>query len=157
MMKIAIADNCQLAYDEYDFTPPRTNAEPVVLVHGFTKNRRFWFEWIPHVAQAFHAICVDQRGHGDSDALPSDFGMSIRAFSDDLAAFVRKVGLTSAHFVMAEFSSPIALDFAVAYQLEARGRIPMNTQWITRIAMLAWSTAGIGLAPGHACAQSYPN
>lgn len=113
--KIAISDNCQLAYDEYDFTPPWTDAEPLVLVHGFTKNRKFWFEWIPRVGKAFHVFCVDQRGHGDSDALPANFSMSIRAFSDDLAAFVGKLGLSSAHFVMAEFSSAIALDFAVAY------------------------------------------
>lgn len=59
MTKIAIADNCQLAYDEYDFTSRWTNAEPLVLMHGFTKNRKFWYEWIPQVAQASHVICVD--------------------------------------------------------------------------------------------------
>jgi tripartite-type tricarboxylate transporter receptor subunit TctC len=33
----------------------------------------------------------------------------------------------------------------------------MNTQWISRIAMLVWSAAGFGLVAGDARAQSYPN
>ena len=115
MANVTLANGKRLTYDEYDFTPPWGQAEPVVLVHGFSKNRKFWFEWIPHLAQHFRVIVPDQFGHGDSDPLPIDFKMAIRPFSDDLALMLNALGLESAHFVMAEFSSVIALDLAIAY------------------------------------------
>jgi pimeloyl-ACP methyl ester carboxylesterase len=115
MEKLQLPDGGYLAYDDYDFTPPWRQSEPVVLVHGFSKHRRYWFEFIPHIAQHFRVICPDWRGHGDSSPFPADFRMGLRPFSDDLAALVDGLGLESAHFVMAEFSSAIALDFAVAY------------------------------------------
>lgn len=105
----------RLAYDEYNCTPPWTRPATVVLVHGFTKNRRFFYDWIPELAKSYRVICVDQRGHGDSSPLPANFTMAIRDFSDDLADFANKLGLIHAHYVMAEFTSCIALDFAIAY------------------------------------------
>ncbi len=34
-----------LAYDECDGTPPAP-IETVILVPGFTKNRKFWYRWL---------------------------------------------------------------------------------------------------------------
>ena len=115
MANVTLENGKRLTYDDYDFTPPWVQAEPVVLIHGFSKNRKFWFEWIPHLAQHYRVIVPDLFGHGDSDPLPADFKMALRPFSDDLALFLKALDLKSAHFVMAEFSSVVALDFAVAH------------------------------------------
>ena len=115
MNKVAIDRDGQLAYDEFNCTTPWKPAETVVLVHGFTKNRLFWHDWIPELCKHYRVINVDQRGHGDSSPLPPDYKMVVRDFSDDMASFAKALKIERAHFVMAEFTSAIALDFAVAY------------------------------------------
>ena len=110
-----LPDGATLAYDVFDFTDPWTTPEPVILVHGFSKNRKFWFEWIPPLSRKYRVICPDQRGHGDSSAPPDGFQMALEPFADDLHAFLDALGLKSAHFVMAEFSSTVAVEFAIKY------------------------------------------
>jgi 3-oxoadipate enol-lactonase len=105
----------ELAYDEFDFGPPWERRDPLVLVHGFTKNRAFWFEWIPELARHFRVLNVDVRGHNQSSGVDGDFEMSLMPFSDDLAGFLDVLGIERAHFVMAEFSSAVGIDFAIRY------------------------------------------
>lgn len=115
MMRATLRDGAELAYDVFDFSDPWTEAEPLILVHGFSKNRLFWFDWIPALSRRYRVICVDQRGHGDSSVPSRDFDMALRPFADDMAAFLDALGLRSAHFVMAEFTSAVAIEFAIAY------------------------------------------
>jgi pimeloyl-ACP methyl ester carboxylesterase len=110
-----LPDGTGLAYDDYDFTTPWDPGEPVVLVHGFSKNRRMWYGWIPGLSARYRVIRVDQRGHGDSSPAPAGFQMALRPFAQDMAHFLDAIGLQSAHFVMAEFTSAVAIDFANAY------------------------------------------
>ena len=110
-----LPDGAKLAYDEYYFGPPWLEPETIILVHGFSKNRRFYYGWIAKLAERFRVIRVDQRGHGDSSAVPPGFQMALRPFSDDLAAFSRALGITRAHYVMAEFTSVVGIDFANTY------------------------------------------
>ena len=51
MNKVAIDRDGHLAYDEFNCTTPWKPAETVVLVHGFTKNRLFWHDWIPELCK----------------------------------------------------------------------------------------------------------
>jgi pimeloyl-ACP methyl ester carboxylesterase len=121
MMKtVSVSTGATLAYDDYDFTAPWDSAPPVVLVHGFSKNRRFWHAWIPALAARYRVIAPDQRAHGDSSPAPAGFRMALEPFSDDLAAFLDALGLETAHFVMAEFSSAVAVDFAGRYASRIR-------------------------------------
>lgn len=115
MPSATLPDGARLAYDDYDFTAPWEASEPVILLHGFSKNRLFWYGWIPGLAARYRVIRVDQRGHGDSSPVPDGFKMALRPFSQDLAHFLGALGLDSAHFVMAEFTSTVAIDFANAF------------------------------------------
>lgn len=115
MQSTELPNGVSIAYDAYDFTPPWIAAEPVLLVHGFSKNRSFWYPWIPALASRYRVICPDQRAHGDSSRAPADFRMSLRPFADDMAAFLDAQGIDKAHVVMAEFTSSVALEFAIAH------------------------------------------
>jgi 3-oxoadipate enol-lactonase len=97
--------------------------ESLVLVHGFSKNRKFWYGWIPALAARYRVIALDQRGHGDSSPPPAGFTMALRPFAQDLAAFLDALRLASAHFVMAEFSSAVAVDFATAFPERLRSLV----------------------------------
>lgn len=115
MPTATLPDGANLVYDDYDFTTPWDRGEPVILVHGFSKNRRMWYGWLPGLTSQYRVIRVDQRGHGDSSPPPADFKMALRPFSQDMADFLDTLGLKSAHFVMAEFTSAVAIDFANAF------------------------------------------
>ena len=110
-----LPDGAKLAYDLYDFTDPWRKPDTLVLVHGFSKNRKFWFEWIPQLARRYRVVTVDQRGHGDSESLPRDFKVTLAPFAEDLAHFLDAVGLATAHIVTAEFSSKIGIELAVLH------------------------------------------
>ncbi|MFO1188217.1 MAG: alpha/beta hydrolase [Alphaproteobacteria bacterium] len=102
MLKTRLPDGGHLAYDEYNFTDPWSKPDTIVLVHGFSKNRLYWYEWIPALARHYRVLNVDQRGHGDLSLPPRDFTMSLRPFADDLVSFLDAVGLQGAHFIMAD-------------------------------------------------------
>lgn len=86
MPQLTLPDGARVAFDEHNFTAPWTSPSVVVLVHGFNKNRKFWWEWIPALAQRHRVICLDQRGHDDSSLPGPDFTMGLEQFSDDLVA-----------------------------------------------------------------------
>ncbi len=115
MATVTLGDGARLVYDGYDFSDPWKESEPVILVHGFSKNRLFWYPWIPDLARRYRVICLDQRGHGDSSLPPQDFKMSTAPFAADLDEFLGRLGLESAHFVMAEFSTAVGVEFAITY------------------------------------------
>jgi 3-oxoadipate enol-lactonase len=115
MEKARLPDGAELAYDVYDFAPPWKQVETVILVHGFSKNRKFWYSWIPELGKRYRVIRVDQRGHNDSSPIAPGFEMSLRPFSQDLANFTKVIGIHKAHFVMAEFASVVAVDFATTF------------------------------------------
>src|SRR5487761_2655823 len=98
MPRLMLSDDTQIAYDDYNFTPPWTIPPSVILVHGFNKNRRFWWDWIPALARHYRVINLDQRGHGESSLPPSDFVMGLEQFSDDLVAVLDKLEIESATF-----------------------------------------------------------
>jgi len=115
VLTATLRDGARLAYDEYDFTAPWESTEPVILVHGFSKNRRFWYGWIRELTSHYRVIRVDQRGHGDSSPVPRDFRMALRPFSEDMVKFLDALSIERAHFVMAEFTSAVAIDFAATF------------------------------------------
>ncbi|MGH8328626.1 MAG: alpha/beta fold hydrolase [Steroidobacteraceae bacterium] len=84
-------------------------------MHGFSKNRSFWYSWISGLAARYRVIRLDQRGHGDSSPLPPGFQMALRPFSEDLVQFLDALRIERAHFVMAEFTSAVAVDFAATF------------------------------------------
>jgi pimeloyl-ACP methyl ester carboxylesterase len=112
---LTLPDGGTIVYDDDDFSEPWRAAPPVVLVHGFSKNRRFWFEWIPALARRYRVLNVDLPGHGDSSLPPREFVMGLEPFADDLVAVLDGLGLPSATFVMAEFSSSVAIDLATRH------------------------------------------
>lgn len=119
----ALPDGGSLAYDVHDYTDPWRTPDTVVLLHGFSKNRKFWFEWLPGLARRYRVIAVDQRGHGDSSPPPRDFRMALAPFVADLAAFFEGLGLFGAHVVAAEFSSKIGIELAIEHPALVRSLV----------------------------------
>ncbi|MBV8193254.1 MAG: alpha/beta fold hydrolase [Alphaproteobacteria bacterium] len=112
---VTVRDGGRIALETFDFTDPWTAPRTVLLVHGFSKNRRFWYRWIPELARLYRVLAIDLRCHGQSSLLPRDAELSLSTFAEDIVDLLDAFGLTSVHCVMAEFSSSVAIELGVRF------------------------------------------
>jgi pimeloyl-ACP methyl ester carboxylesterase len=73
-----------------------SDAEPLLLIHGFTGSSRDWRQVICELGDRFHIFAVDLRGHGQTDA-PDAFIYPMQTHADDLAAFLDAMSIPSAY------------------------------------------------------------
>ncbi len=81
----------------------------LVLLHGAGANAHWWDHLAPDLAERFHVIALDFRGHGDSD-----FPEQLRAgaFSDDLDATLEHLSAPEAILVGHSLGAHVALEHA---------------------------------------------
>jgi pimeloyl-ACP methyl ester carboxylesterase len=84
--------------------------EPLVLVHGGWSDLTTWELVVPALAEHFHVVAYDRRGHGRSER-PSTQG-SRREDEDDLAALIDHLGSGPAHVAGNSFGALIAIGLA---------------------------------------------
>ena len=70
----------------------KSGAPPVLLLHGGNQSAHSWDLVSLHLADRFHVIALDQRGHGDSEwARDSDYSSQVMA--SDAEAVISGLGL----------------------------------------------------------------
>ena len=79
---LRIKDN-DLHYEITDFTDPWKQAETVLLHHGFARNLKLWYPWVPLLCRHFRVITLDSRGCGDSTIPPEDHHWRLEELGDD--------------------------------------------------------------------------
>ncbi|OAI42646.1 hypothetical protein AYO38_11325 [bacterium SCGC AG-212-C10] len=65
-------------------------AQPLVLLHGYTGHARSWDTFAAAMADRYHVLALDQRGHGDTE-WAEDYASE--RMVDDVAAFVAALDL----------------------------------------------------------------
>ncbi|MCC7369625.1 MAG: alpha/beta fold hydrolase [Chloroflexi bacterium] len=65
-------------------------AGPIVLLHGFPLNRAMWDEQVASLADRYHLIVPDLRGHGETDAPDGPYEMADHA--GDVLALLDRLG-----------------------------------------------------------------
>jgi 3-oxoadipate enol-lactonase len=53
MSTLEIEPSLQLYYEDDDFTDPWRTAPVMLLQHGFSRNGRFWYNWVPVLGREF--------------------------------------------------------------------------------------------------------
>lgn len=94
-----LRDGTDLFYRVDDFTDPWTTPDTVVLLHGFCRNSRFWYAWVPILARQFRVIRPDLRGCGCSPVPPDGFSWSLDQYRDDLIGFLDAAGIERTHVI----------------------------------------------------------
>lgn len=107
--------------DMYYETHGDANAEPVLLIMGFTMNAAAWAPQIPALAERYHVIAFDNRGAGRTTQPESAYTMAQMAA--DAAALLDHLGITSAHIIGASMGGMIAQEFAIRYPSRVRGLV----------------------------------
>jgi pimeloyl-ACP methyl ester carboxylesterase len=87
------------------------SAPPVVFLHGVTGHARTWDDEARLLAERYHVLALDQRGHGDTDPAP-DGDYSDAALLGDLAAFVESLALPRLTLVALSLGGRVAINFA---------------------------------------------
>jgi pimeloyl-ACP methyl ester carboxylesterase len=82
----------------------------VVLIHGFSLDRRMWDAVIPLLATDFTVVSYDLRGFGESSPMDLHGGYT---HHDDLTALLDHLGLARATLVGFSFGGHVALTMAV--------------------------------------------
>ena len=83
----------------------------LVLLHGGGANAHWWDDVAPILAERFHVIALDFRGHGDSDQPEPRPG----AFQRDLAALLDHLGAPEATLLGHSMGGHIALEHAARH------------------------------------------
>jgi pimeloyl-ACP methyl ester carboxylesterase len=106
MTKLRV-DGVSLAYDDEG-----SGAPPLLLVHGWGRNRKNFAPQVAHFAATHRVVAIDRRGHGESDAPEQEY--TIGGASDDLASVCRELGLDRAVVVQHSLDR-LGYDFAARH------------------------------------------
>lgn len=101
------ANGLEIHYEEYGA------GEPLLLLHGGTLTSRSWQAHASVFAHHFRVIAPDSRGHGRTRNPSHEY--SYRLMADDLAAFVRALGLNKPLLCGFSDGAQIALECGMRY------------------------------------------
>jgi len=82
----------------------------VVLIHGFSLDRRVWLPQLPMLRQSFRVVTYDCRGFGRSSRPAGLYN-----HAEDLHCLLSHLGVTSAHLVGLSMGGRIALHYAIRW------------------------------------------
>jgi non-heme chloroperoxidase len=109
-IKRVSANGTALAYVEAG------RGEPVVFVHGGLQDYRMWTAHLPTFASKYRAIAYSRRNHFPNEVNPDDLPDSAAdTHGEDLAAFVRALGLSKVRIVAHSSGAHAALFFATRH------------------------------------------
>ncbi|MFF6978997.1 SDR family oxidoreductase [Streptomyces sp. NPDC008343] len=94
----------------------------VMLVHGYPDSKEVWSEVAPRLADRFHVVLYDVRGHGRSTApKPLRGGFTLEKLTDDFLAVADAVSPGGrVHLVGHDWGSVQAWEFATVKRTEGR-------------------------------------
>ena len=95
------------------------SAPPVLMLHAWGETHRCFDRLISMLPDSVHAVAVDQRGHGASDAPAS--GYSLASMGGDVVAFLDALGFSSAVLLGSSSGGYLAQHVAVTSPHRVRG------------------------------------
>jgi len=109
LRKVTIGDDVTLSYVE------RGEGEPVIFIHGLTGDYSVWLPQVEAFATEHYRAISYSRRYNFPNANEIRFDHSATTEADDLALFIRKLGLKNAHIVGHSFGAYTALMLALKH------------------------------------------
>jgi pimeloyl-ACP methyl ester carboxylesterase len=99
----------------------KTASETIVMIHGMLTNLSvFYLKIAPKLAEKYHIVLYDMRGHGLSEIASSGYDLS--SMSNDLCELLTVLGLKKVHLVGYSYGGMVAL-YTVMHHPEKIGKI----------------------------------
>ncbi|MBI2906719.1 MAG: alpha/beta hydrolase [Chloroflexi bacterium] len=114
-MPTAHINGADLYYDLEDFTDPWTKPATFLLQHGFSRNGRFWYKWVPLLSGQFRVLRPDMRGLGRSSIPPDQYRPATDTFVSDLSGLLDHLKIDKVVYVGESFGGVLGLLFAHAH------------------------------------------
>jgi epoxide hydrolase A/B len=105
----------------------------VLLLHGFPESWYSWRHQIPALAAAgFHAVAVDQRGYGGTDAPAAIESYDILHLVGDAVGVLDALGETRAVVVGHDWGAPVAWHCALLHPTRFQGVAALSVPYVGR-------------------------
>ncbi len=110
-----------------DYLWPWQKPLPVLMLHGFARNARFWNRWVPAVAGSHRVYRPDLLGCGDSDLPPAGYRISAETIGAQIIATLDALGLERVHWVGELSGGIVGLLLAAAHPERIASLVLCNT------------------------------
>lgn len=127
MPMIPLAEGLSLYCATDDYLWPWQAATPVLMMHGFARNARFWQRWIPPIAESRRIYRPDLLGCGESDVPPADYQFTPEAIGGQVIAALDALQLDRVHWVGESSGGIIGLLLAAAHPERIASLVLCNT------------------------------
>ena len=127
MPTVRVNPELELHYYEDDFSDPWRDAPAILLQHGFSRNGRFWYNWVPLLSREFRVLRPDLRGMGRSVMEEENYQPSLDAFAEDVLRILDDARVEKVVYVGESFGGIVGLKFAHAYPERTRALVLCNT------------------------------
>lgn len=112
MPELRLAADLDLHYEIETFTPPWTEPDTLLLMHGNAESSLAWYAWLPYLTPHFRIVRPDMRGYGRSTPMREDHPWSFDTLTDDYCRLMDHLGIGRFHIVAAKIGGTIARAFA---------------------------------------------
>lgn len=126
-MELPGADGLALHCAVDDYLWPWDRPLPVVMMHGFARNARFWNRWVPAIAATRRIYRPDLLGCGDSDVPPADYRYTPETIAGQVIAALDALGLDRVHWVGESSGGIIGVLLAAAHPGRIASLVLCNT------------------------------
>jgi pimeloyl-ACP methyl ester carboxylesterase len=109
----------------FEDTGPEEAARPLVLLHPFPFDHRFWDDFVVRLGGAARVLAPDLRGFGGSEL---GLGFSLADLADDVAALLDHRGVDRAIPVGVSMGGYVALAFAARHAARLAGLVLVDTK-----------------------------
>jgi len=110
-----------------DYLWPWDAALPVVMMHGFARNARFWNRWVPPIAETRRVYRPDLLGVGESDPPPASYRYTPEAIAAQVIAALDALGLERVHWLGESSGGIIGVLLAAAHPERIASLVLCNT------------------------------
>ena len=127
MPSLTVSPGVDLHYYDDDFTDPWRSSPTMLLQHGFSRNGRFWYNWVPLLSRQFRILRPDMRGMGESTIDESEYEASLEIFVEDVVSILDHLEIQEVVYVGESFGGILGLNFAHSCPERVRALVLCNT------------------------------
>lgn len=98
----------------------------VLFLHGFAATSQLWRRQVKYFRADYRTICLDLRGHGQSDEAKNGV-YSLSAFTDDIVAVLDDLRIENAIVIGHSMGGMVAQHFLLNYKERCRGLVLSST------------------------------
>ncbi|MEQ9371362.1 MAG: alpha/beta hydrolase [Coleofasciculus chthonoplastes F3-SA18-01] len=119
----------QLSYLEWN-----QGSEPLLLLHGLADQALVWSSLAEYLAESYHIIAPDMRGHGESSKPDNDY--TFASAIADLEALMDHLGWSSAHIIGHSWTGKLAPIWAKQHPERFRSMVLVDPIFIWKMPSL---------------------